>query len=107
VMYGSSPLTGAMSPGYPGRAGRAVFARLQAAVGGGLAAGHWARRAGPGAMEIGLAMAGRSGRQELSLPVCKSCTVASIVSRRAGQAVSQLARGPGGHHIRTVPAQGA
>jgi len=45
-----------------------VFARLQAAVGGGLAAGHWARRAGPGAMEIGLAMAGRSGRQELSLP---------------------------------------
>src|ERR1019366_4235945 len=34
-------------------------------------------------------------------------TVASMVSRRAGRAFSDLACGTGGHRIRTVPARGA
>jgi hypothetical protein len=49
-------------------------------------------------MTIGLAVAG-------PLPCSQSCTVTSMVSRRAGRAVSELERGPGG--MMNNPAEGS
>jgi len=83
----------------------AGLAVLPASIGVGMLMPLVPRWAGPGG-DQGRPGRPLPGRQERPLPSSHISTVASMVSRRAGQAVSELACGTGVHRIRTVPAQG-